>query len=96
MGVITNIKIASLNPKGLVATAASGTYLKASGHPCQVIVENPANESGKALKVNNQYVIAAQGMYTTMNMVLDHINKEPSDGVLYVFFELLPKAKKKQ
>ena len=44
MGVITNIKIASLSPKGLVATAASGTYLKASGHPCQEHLDHIARQ----------------------------------------------------
>ena len=90
MTPITNIKIARLGKKGgLVATAKEGNYMSAAKHPSQVIAVDAVKVTGQALEVNQYYTIAATGMPTTMNLLLDHINDTPSDGhVLYVFIEI--------
>lgn len=88
MKQIQNIRIAQLGKKGgLIATAANGTYMSASGHASQVIAENAKNANGKALQVGSHYTIAATGMPTTMSFQLDHINDAPVDGKLFVFIE---------
>lgn len=86
MTPIANIKIAKLGAKhgGMIATAVHGQYLHVNGHPGMVLVENPVLAPRKELHVETSYAIAADGMPTTSNMVLDHIVNN-----LAVFIEVL-------
>jgi hypothetical protein len=89
---ITNVKISDFKKKKLAATALSGSYLSAPGHPCQVLVLNPVIQPGMALTIGSFYAIAATGMPTTMNLQLDHI-QQAHEGPLYVFYEVRTRAK---
>ena len=89
---ITNVKMSDQKAKKLAATAATGSYLFASGHPSQVIALDAVNQPGMQLTLHKLYAIAATGMPTTMNMQFDHVT-HASDGTLSVFYEVRSRSR---
>jgi len=85
---ITNLRIAQQRPSKLAATAATGTYLHATGFASQVLANDPANVPGEHLIIGNLYSIAASGMPTTMNLQLDHFVPVHPTGTIAVFYEV--------
>lgn len=86
MTIIKDIKITSVQPDFLKATASWGTYHAAPGHPSSVIAVNAVLEEGE-FSTNRYYTISADDMPTIKGLVLDHINTDPKPDVLYIFME---------